>query len=181
MAMASNVESAMTVDSTIQRRIASQEDERVDVTKVASCRLIRPDDNVRVGKQGTSFTAGISAETVGAQRLCLYRLTIPPGGSGKPHLHADHETALYILSGESVCWYGEDLREMVFTRAGDFLYIPAGTPHLPANPSLTEPCIALAARTDPSDQESVVLLTVLNELASSLVRRLREDPASLGL
>jgi uncharacterized RmlC-like cupin family protein len=153
----------------------------VDVTKLAACRVIRPDDNTQIGKQGTSFTAGISAATVGAQRLCLHRLIIPPGGHARPHLHAAHETALYIMTGESVCWYGEDLREMVVARAGDFLYIPAGTPHFPANVSLAEPCVALAARTDPSDQESVVLLTDLENLASALVRRLREDPASLGL
>jgi uncharacterized RmlC-like cupin family protein len=134
-----------------------------------------------MGKQGTSFTDGISAETVGAQRLCLHQLTIPPGGHAQPHVHAAHETALYIVSGDSVCWYGDDLRDMVVARSGDFLYIPAGTPHFPANLSLTEPCVALAARTDPSDQESVVLLSGLDERASALIRRLRENPASLGL
>jgi len=31
-------------------------------------------------------------------------------------------------------------------------------PHLPGNPSTTEPCVAVIARTDPNEQESVVLL-----------------------
>jgi uncharacterized RmlC-like cupin family protein len=43
-------------------------------------------------------------------------------------------------------------------KAGDFVYIPAGVPHLPANPSKTEPCTAVLARTDPNEQESVVIM-----------------------
>jgi uncharacterized RmlC-like cupin family protein len=31
-------------------------------------------------------------------------------------------------------------------------------PHLPANPSDSQPCTAILARTDPNEQESVVLL-----------------------
>jgi len=30
-------------------------------------------------------------------------------------------------------------------------------PHLPANASATEPCVGILARTDPNEQESVVL------------------------
>ena len=48
--------------------------------------------------------------------------------------------------------------------AGDFVYIPAGTPHLPVNASESEPCVALVARTDPNEQESVVLLAELDSL-----------------
>jgi uncharacterized RmlC-like cupin family protein len=132
-----------------------------------------------VGKQGTTSRLGISAETTGAQHLCMHLLSIPPGGHARPHLHDAHETALYIVSGESITWYGEGLRDRVVTRAGDYLYIPAGTPHLPANLSLTEPCVALAARTDANDQESVVLLPQLDELAETLIRRLRENPTKV--
>ena len=40
---------------------------------------------------------------------------------------------------------------------GDFVYIPAGVPHQPDNPS--DALIrAVLARTDPNEQESVVLL-----------------------
>jgi uncharacterized RmlC-like cupin family protein len=44
--------------------------------------------------------------------------------------------------------------------AGDFLYIPANTPHLPYNASDTEPCVGVIARTDPNEQESVTLLNI---------------------
>ena len=39
----------------------------------------------------------------------------------------------------------------------DFLHIPAGVPHLPANTS-SEPVEAVIARTDANEQESVVTL-----------------------
>jgi uncharacterized RmlC-like cupin family protein len=54
--------------------------------------------------------------------------------------------------------YGEELREQLEVRADQFLFIPAGMPHLPFNPSERESCIAVLARTDPNEQESVVLL-----------------------
>jgi uncharacterized RmlC-like cupin family protein len=47
--------------------------------------------------------------------------------------------------------------------AGDLLYIPADMPHLPFNPGPT-PARAVIARTDPHEQESVVLLPELEHL-----------------
>ncbi len=47
--------------------------------------------------------------------------------------------------------------------AGAFVYIPAGMPHLPHNTSDSEPAVALIARTDPNEQESVVLLPELDD------------------
>lgn len=122
-----------------------------------TCQIIRPSSTFD-GKQGFNYFEGISAESVGARGICMHLLSIPPGGRAKAHLHEQHETAIYVLSGAAEMWYGEDLREHMVVRAGDFLYIPAGMPHLPANPSQTEPCTAVLARTDPNEQESVVLL-----------------------
>jgi uncharacterized RmlC-like cupin family protein len=61
-------------------------------------------------------------------------------------------------------WYGERLENHVQVNPGDFLYIPADMPHLPYNPSATENCVALIARTDPNEQESVVLLPHLDAI-----------------
>lgn len=117
------------------------------------------------GKQGFSYFEGISAESVGSREICMHLLTIPPGGRAKPHLHERHETTIYVLSGEAEMWYGEGLREYMTVTAGDFLYIPAGVPHLPGNLSPTEPCTAVVARTDPNEQESVVLVPEPDGLA----------------
>ena len=64
----------------------------------------------------------------------------------------------------SGCWYGAHLEEHAVVEPGDFFYIPAGVPHLPYNPSADEACIAVIARTDPNEQESVVLLPELDAL-----------------
>ncbi|CAA9566089.1 MAG: Erwinia chrysanthemi phospholipase C (plcA) [uncultured Thermomicrobiales bacterium] len=122
----------------------------------ATCRVIRPAGTYD-GKQGFAYVGGISAESVGAEKICMMLLTIPPGGRAKAHLHQDHETAIYVVSGESETWYGHDLSQHATIKAGEMFYIPAGVPHLPFNASATEPCVAVLARTDPNEQESVVL------------------------
>jgi uncharacterized RmlC-like cupin family protein len=128
-----------------------------------SCVVIRPAE-LAASKQGLVYRAGVSAESAGARRLCMHLVTIPPGARARAHMHERHETAIYVLSGVSEMRYGEGLRQHAVVRAGDFLYIPPGMPHLPYNPSPTEPCLAVISRTDPNEQESTVLLPEL-ELA----------------
>ncbi|MDR6757569.1 putative RmlC-like cupin family protein [Mycoplana sp. BE70] len=130
--------------------------------ETATCRVIRPGGSYD-GKQGLSYFEGIASETVGSTGICMHLLTIPPGSRAKAHLHASHETAIYVLSGEAHTWYGERLEQHVVVRAGEMFYIPAGVPHLPANLS-DAPCSAVIARTDPHEQESVVLLPELDGL-----------------
>ena len=127
-----------------------------------TCKVIRSGD-AYTGKQTFTYFAGVSAENTGAQGICMHLLTIPPGGRARAHMHENHETAIYVLSGTGEMWYGEELEEHVTVKAGEFLYIPAGMPHLPYNPSETEPVTAVIARTDPNEQESVVLLPDLDE------------------
>lgn len=133
--------------------------------KAKSCRLVRPESTYD-GKQGFSYFEGIAAETVGSKGLCMHVLTIPPGGRAKAHKHESHETAIYVISGETHAWFGEKLEKHVVTRAGDMFYIPAGMPHLPANLS-DRPCTLVIARTDPNEQESVVLLPELEKLVDT--------------
>jgi uncharacterized RmlC-like cupin family protein len=129
---------------------------------MADCRKIRPADRY-AGKQGFTYDAGISAETVGSTSICMHLLTIPPGGRAKAHKHATHETAIYQMTGRSVMYWGDRLQNRMEAEAGDLIYIPADTPHLPFNPG-PEPCTAVIARTDPNEQESVVLLPELEHL-----------------
>jgi len=119
-----------------------------------------------VGKQGFTYAPAISAETVGDRGIHMQVLTIPPGGRAKAHKHAGHETAIYAISGASGMYYGERLEKHMTIRAGEFLYIPANMPHLPYNASQTEPAVAVIARTDPNEQESVILLPELEQLAT---------------
>jgi uncharacterized RmlC-like cupin family protein len=123
-------------------------------TSKPTCQIIRPGSTYD-GKQGFSYFEGIASETVGSSGICMHLLTIPPGGRAKAHKHENHETAIYVISGEAHTWYGDQLEEHVIVRAG--------VPHLPANLS-DQPCTAVIARTDPNEQESVVLLPELESL-----------------
>jgi uncharacterized RmlC-like cupin family protein len=138
-----------------------------------TCRLLRAGDPF-TGRQGLQYAVGISAESAGAKGLHLQIVTLPPLAKAKAHKHEAHESAIYVLSGESGCWFGEGLAEHAMVRAGDFFYIPAGVPHLPYNPSDETPCVAVIARTDPNEQESVVLLP---DLDAELQRRADPWPA----
>ena len=126
------------------------------------CQKIRPDSTYS-GKQGFDYFQGIARETTGSRGICMHLLTIPPGGRAKAHKHATHETAIYVMSGQTVMWWGDRLQHRMEAAAGDLVYIPADVPHLPVNPG-AEPATAVIARTDPNEQESVVLLPELEAL-----------------
>ena len=122
----------------------------------ATCRVVRSVEELR-RQAGSFLRRGVSAESVGARAIWLGMVTIAPGGRTRAHFHEGHESAFYVLSGEFELWYGEDLREHEVARAGDYLYIPAGVSHVAVNRSQTEPVVVVGGRTDPSEQESVVL------------------------
>jgi uncharacterized RmlC-like cupin family protein len=124
-----------------------------------SCVVISKGQQYR-SKQNLDTFEGVSAQSAGSKGLCLHVVTIPPGGSARPHLHENHESSVYVISGRAGMWYGEGLHEHVWMGPGDFLYIPPNTPHLPYNASDTEPCVGVVARTDPNEQESVTLLDI---------------------
>jgi uncharacterized RmlC-like cupin family protein len=132
-------------------------------TSLRPCRLVQAGAGF-TGKQGLQYNVAISAESVGAQAIHMQLVTIPPGGRARAHKHATHETAIYALTGESGVWHGERLEHHTIVKPGDFFYIPADVPHLPYNPSATDSVVAVIARTDPNEQESVVLLPELDEL-----------------
>jgi len=138
--------------------------ERSDETSKAekpTCQVVRAGAPF-TGTVGHVYAPGISAQSVGARGIHLQMVRMPPGSRAKAHKHAGHESAIHVLSGESGMWYGERLEEHATVRPGDFLYIPANVPHLPYNPSQTETVVAVIARTDPNEQESVVLLSELD-------------------
>lgn len=74
------------------------------------CQLIRLGDTY-AGRQGLTYFSGISAESTGAQGICMHMLRMPPGTRAHAHLHEKHETAIYLLAGAVAMWYGEHLEE----------------------------------------------------------------------
>ncbi len=127
----------------------------------SECRLVQAGERF-TGKQGLQYDVGISAETVGAKGIHMQIVTIPPGARAKAHKHATHETAIYALTGTSAVWHGQRLEHHSVVKPGDFFYIPADVPHLPYNPSPDETVTAIISRTDPNEQESVVLMPELD-------------------
>ena len=143
-----------------------------------TCRVIRAGETYD-GKQGLTYFCGVAAETVGAQGICMHLLTIPAGGRAKAHLHENHETAIYILSGETLTLFGDRLEQRMINRAGDIIYIPAGVPHLPVNLG-DQPASAVIARTDPNEQESVVLLPHLDPYAEAAIAAFKAEARRTG-
>lgn len=141
-----------------------------DAAMPTQCHTIKAGASYR-GKQGLDYFTGIAAETVGSRGLCMHLLTVPPGARAKAHLHEGHETAIYILEGEGYTLFGDQLQFVQRAGAGDIVYIPAGVPHLPVNLG-SIPVKAVIARTDPNEQESVVLRPDLEAAADEMIVRL---------
>lgn len=125
------------------------------------------DKIITVRPQGTHITKqqlpnfeGISANTAGSKHLCMHLVVIPPGGKAVAHYHDGYETVIYIIQGKAETKYGTNLERSTINEAGDFLFIPPNLPHQPINLSDTEEVIAVVARNDPNEQESVVVYEV---------------------
>lgn len=70
-----------------------------------------PTGEHRVSFQGLDQFEGVSAQSVGSRGLCAHLLAIPPGARARAHRHVGHETAIYVLEGDAVVWFGERLEE----------------------------------------------------------------------
>ncbi len=102
---------------------------------------------------------GISAASGGATALSMQLVVVPPGATASPHLHPNHETIVYIVSGEVEVLSGDDLEHRHVCGPGDFVLTPPGVVHAPRNVSETEPVVVIAARNDPSEHEETVPVT----------------------
>jgi uncharacterized RmlC-like cupin family protein len=142
------------------------ESARPDLRTQGDCVIIRSsrDDGRRSGEDPRP---GVSGPTTGAQALRLHLVMIPPGTRSMAHFHVDHETAIYLVSGEAEVWHGDGLVKRSTVRAGDFIYIPPGTPHLAVNRGDVT-SIAVVASTDPADQTSAVVIELPRHLAGLL-------------
>jgi uncharacterized RmlC-like cupin family protein len=136
---------------------------RPEMSTHGDCVIIRSAD----GAQGIGLASGVTSQSAAAQGLCLNLVMIPPGSRGMPHFHDGHETAIYTVSGQTEVWHGHGLAKRTVVRAGDFMYIPPGTPHLPVNRGDVT-AIAVVARTDPTETESRVVVDLPRHLADLL-------------
>jgi uncharacterized RmlC-like cupin family protein len=119
-----------------------------------------------VGKQGFTYGSGASVDTVGAKQICMNILPMPVGSLGKVHYHQGIETIAYLLEGECIVYFGEQLERQALVRIGEQIFIPADVPHVPCNESAA-PCKWIVVHSSGSDQDGIVLLPELDQLLSS--------------
>jgi uncharacterized RmlC-like cupin family protein len=132
-------------------------------------RVIAPGQTY-VGKQGFTYGAGASAETVGAQHVCMNVLPVPVGGRAKVHYHEGIETIAYLLDGECALYYGDRLEYRLVARAGEQVFVPADVPHAPSNESAA-PCTIIVVHSSGSDQDGLVLVPDLDAVLASKAGR----------
>jgi uncharacterized RmlC-like cupin family protein len=116
--------------------------------------IVRPETDT-LSKQRLPYFVGISGSSAGSTRISMNLVVIPPGGAAEPHSHRGYETAIYMMKGRVEVRYGHDLERVKFLEQGDFLFIPADLPHQPVNHDPLEPAMAIVARNDANEQESV--------------------------
>ncbi|ARO28468.1 cupin 2 domain-containing protein [Rhizobium sp. NXC14] len=117
-----------------------------------------------VARQGSVYRSGVSAESAGSTMLWLGTISLPAGRRTGAHRHEGHETALLMIAGREIeIWSGAALERCETVRPGDYLFIPAGVPHVAVNRS-SEDAEFLGARNDPAANESVVLMPELDAI-----------------
>src|SRR5262249_59447101 len=102
----------------------------VTIDRTPTCRVVRAGAEF-VGKQGHLCAPAISAQSVGAQKIHLQIVRIPPGAFARAHKHGGHETALLVLSGQSGMWYGDKLDKHLVAGAAGVFFIPPPPPPPP--------------------------------------------------
>jgi len=127
--------------------------------------VIRP-GRTYIGKQGFSYGAGASRETVGAERICMNVLPMPAGARAKVHHHQDIETIAYLLDGTCRVYYGDALEHHADVHAGDHIFIPGNVLHAPCNHG-EAPCTWLVVHASGSDQDAIVLLPELDKVLAA--------------
>ena len=123
--------------------------------------------------QGHENIPGVNDRTAGTTQIAANLVIMPPGVKAKGHMHRDHETIIFVLKGFAVTFMGPDM-EPTTQGPGDFIFIPKGVEHLPANLSMTEPVVGLVCRADPKFYESLELMPHLDDIVAGLLPKLQE-------
>ncbi len=104
---------------------------------------------------GMQRSSAVSGLTVGARQLWMGETRMAPGAVSGNHHHGDTETAIYVASGHPVFVFRGDQGEVrLAAEPGDYVYVPALTPHREENPDPDHEALVVLAR---STQEAVVV------------------------
>lgn len=127
-------------------------------------------------RQGMPQFFGIGEDSAGATGISMNLTAFPPAASATAHLHRGFETTIYTVSGRIAVFFGEKLEQCVELRTGSFCFIPPDVAHKAYNLSTKEPALAVTARNDPREQESVILTPEADDgTPDKKVAQLRRD------
>jgi uncharacterized RmlC-like cupin family protein len=109
--------------------------------------VIKPEQRVDELASGAMLRKAAIAQTiVGAQKIWLGYVELPPGCTSAVHHHGEAESGIYIISGDARFYTGEQLDERHEAHSGDFVWVPPNLVHVEMNTSQTEPVRMVVAR-----------------------------------
>ncbi len=97
--------------------------------------------------------AAVSRALVGAERLWVGYVELPPGMKSAPHHHGECESVIYVIAGTARFVTGQGSSGVDTAQAGDFVWVPPQVVHVEENASESEPVRMVVAR---STQETLV-------------------------
>lgn len=110
-------------------------------------RVIPAEDRVPDQASGAMLReAAVSLGNVGAERLWLGWVELPPGLISAVHHHGRAESGIYIVSGRARFLTGDRLEDVHNAEAGDFVWVPPHQVHVEMNRSAGEPVRMVVAR-----------------------------------
>jgi uncharacterized RmlC-like cupin family protein len=114
-------------------------------------KVVKPSGEERDVPRGVVGGSEISQATSGSSNIYMGLFRVPPGSRGRPHYHANCETALYMLSGRIEIQWGDRLEDSLVVEPGDMLYVPPRETHIVVNLSDSEAAEYVVARDSPTE------------------------------
>jgi uncharacterized RmlC-like cupin family protein len=111
-------------------------------------KVIKPGADREVPR-GVLGGAEISQATAGAHNIYMGVFRVPAGARSRPHYHANCESAVYMLSGELLVRWGDNLEQSVELDPGDLVYVPPRETHILENLSDADAAEYVVARDAP--------------------------------
>ena len=96
-------------------------------------------------KEGPATPGMSRREAFATDSLWAGSVSTEPGMVSGWHHHAEHDTIIYVLTGELLLEYGPGGAKSALAKPGDFAFVPRGTVHRESNPS-TVPADLVAVR-----------------------------------
>lgn len=115
------------------------EGQPVEPVRPTGVRVMKPGqfDAHTLQTLGMQRVAAVSRELTGSQGIWAGVTVVAPHVASGKHHHGALETVIYVVSGQGMIRWGEQLEYEQAVEPGDFIYVPPFVPHQEINPSDT--------------------------------------------